>query len=90
MRFRAWRFVMTAHPADATGVRPVERYAYAQRYAWIKNAAGVYLRADAPIWVRTGDAVAAKRAPRLGNACAAGVADEVITSYDYGPDLGAE
>jgi hypothetical protein len=74
-------------PADASGIRPVRRYAYAQRYAWIKNSSGGYVRAPTPLWVRTEERTCSQTAT-VGNACSGGGADEVVTTYDYGPDSG--
>ncbi|HMC92255.1 MAG TPA: DUF6531 domain-containing protein [Allosphingosinicella sp.] len=74
-------------PADASGVRPVKRHAYAQRYAWIKNSGGGYSQAATPVWVKTEERTCRSSAT-VGNACAAGSSDEVVTSYDYGPDSG--
>lgn len=74
-------------PANANGIQPVMRSAYAQRYAWISNGAGGYARASSPIWVKTEDRTCRSTAT-TGNSCAGGAADEVVTSYDYGPDSG--
>jgi YD repeat-containing protein len=74
-------------PPDSNGIQPVKRYAYAQRYAWILNASGSYVQAPAPIWLRTEERTCAQTAT-VGSACAGGSSDEIITSYDYGPDSG--
>lgn len=74
-------------PADASGVRPVKRYAYAQRYAWWSDGAGGYVRAATPIWVKTEER-SCRTSATSGNACVGGASDEVVTSYDYGPDAG--
>lgn len=74
-------------PADASGIHPVKRYAYLQRYAWIKNSSGGYVRAPTPLWVRTEERTCAQTAT-VGSACAGGSADEIVTVYDYGPDSG--
>lgn len=74
-------------PADAGGVRPVKRFAYAQRYAWISNGAGGYMPASSPVWVKTEER-ACRTSATVGNACSAGSADEVVTAYDYGPNSG--
>jgi YD repeat-containing protein len=74
-------------PADPNGIRPVKRYAYAQRYAWIANGSGGYVHASSPIWVKTEERTCRTTAT-VGNACAGGSADEVVTAYDYGPDSG--
>lgn len=78
----------------AGGVRPQKRYAYAQRYAWVKNSAGSYVRSASPIWVLNQISSCIKGAwSSAAGACVntSGVAivnDQVITSYDYGPDSG--
>lgn len=64
------------------GVRPQKRLTYAQRYAWVKNAWGSYVRAATPVWVLTQEAFCRTQA-----SCA-GTSDEVRTTYEYGPDSG--
>jgi len=73
-------------PADSTGVSAVTRFAYVQRYAWISNGAG-YVHASVPVWLLAEERTCRTSATVAG-ACAAGVSDEVVTSYDYGPDSG--
>jgi YD repeat-containing protein len=74
-------------PVGASGVRPVKRYAYSQRYAWFKNASGAYVQAASPVWVRTEERTC-KATATVNNACAGGAADEIITAFDYGPNSG--
>ena len=74
-------------PADAAGVHPVKRYAYAQRYAWIKTSAGGYAQATSPLWLLTSEKTC-RTSATISGACSAGASDEVTTSYDYGPDSG--
>jgi hypothetical protein len=78
-------------PAPAAGApRPQTRHTYAQRYAWIANGAGGYVMAPTPIWVRTSTSTC-RTSAATGNPaapCAAGALDEVLTTYDYGPDSG--
>ena len=74
-------------PADANGVRPQKRYEYAQRYAWLKNSTGGYAQAATPIWVRTKEEHCVSTSAISGG-CAGGAADEVVTTYDYGPNAG--
>jgi YD repeat-containing protein len=83
------RGVLTATgPAPSPGAaRPVKRYTYAQRYAWIKNAAGAYVQAASPIWMLVGEKIC-RTSATVGDACAAGATDEVTVSYDYGPSAG--
>ena len=74
-------------PADANGVHPVKRYAYAQRYAWIKNSGGTYSQVSTPVWVLTEERYC-RTSATVSGACAAGSSDEVVTAYDYGPNSG--
>lgn len=76
-------------PADANGIQAVKRYAYAQRYAWIKNASGGFVQAASPVWVMTEER-SCRSTATVGNSCAGGAGDEVIVSYDYGPNTGSE
>lgn len=74
-------------PADANGIRPQTRYTYAQRYAWVKNSAGSYVHAATPIWVRT-QAKYCRTSSALTNGGCSAANDEVVSTYDYGPDSG--
>ena len=76
-----------AGPADANGVQLVKRYAYSQHYAWISNGSG-YVHAATPVWLRDTEKTC-RTTVTSSDACAGGSADEVVTSYDYGPDTGA-
>jgi len=65
-------------------VNPETRYAYANRYAYYKNASGNYVRANTPVRLLVKESYCA-----TGNVNAAGTGcaldDEVITRYEYGP-----
>jgi hypothetical protein len=77
--------ILTETGPAVNGIRPQTRYAYAQRSAWIRNAAGSFVAA-LPVWV-----LAQKSYCKTGAATSAGCSipgDEVITSYDYGPNSG--
>jgi len=81
--------VLTVTGPAASGVRPQTRYSYEQLYAWVKNASGGYSQASSPISLlyqtstcKTGAAAAS------GVGCAAGSSDEIITTYEYGPNSG--
>lgn len=74
-------------PPTAGSARPTSRYSYVQRFAWIKNADGSYSQADSPVWLLANEKTC-KNGATIGNECAQGAADEVVTSYDYGPDFG--
>ncbi|HEY5721887.1 MAG TPA: DUF6531 domain-containing protein [Allosphingosinicella sp.] len=70
-------------------VRPQKRFAYAQRYAWIKNGSGGYSQAATPVWVVTQESLC-RTSAATGNPAApcATAGDEVTTNYDYGPNSG--
>jgi hypothetical protein len=76
-------------PAPTSGApQPQKRYSYAPRYAWVSNGAGGYVQAASPIYVLTQMSFCKAGAPASsGTGCATG-GDEVITTYDYGPDSG--
>lgn len=92
---------VTTHTYDAThggvltetmpavgGIAPVKRFSYTQRYAWIKNAAGTaYVQAATPVWLLSDEKIC-KTSATVSGACAGGASDEVITTYDYGPNSG--
>lgn len=80
--------ILTETQPAIGGVSPVVRHAYSQRYAWIKNAGGSFVHGPSPIWVRTETRTCRTTATASGS-CAGGPSDEVVTSYDYGPDSGA-
>ncbi|HEX8240152.1 MAG TPA: hypothetical protein VF574_10480 [Allosphingosinicella sp.] len=74
-------------PADANGVQAVNRYAYAQRYAWTKNSSGGYSQAATPVWVLS-SMKSCRTSATVGSGCAAGASDEITVTYDYGPNSG--
>jgi YD repeat-containing protein len=74
-------------PPDANGVRPQTRYSYVQRYAWIKSSGGGYSHAASPVWLLASEKFC-KTTAASGAGCAGGSSDEVVTTYDYGPDSG--
>jgi YD repeat-containing protein len=74
-------------PADASGLQAVKRYAYLQRYAWVKASGGGYSQASTPIWMLDSEKTCRTTATVSGS-CAGGAADEVTISYDYGPNSG--
>lgn len=74
-------------PADANGIQAVTRNEYVQRYAWISNGSGGYVQSAAPVWLLSATRTCRTTATVSG-ACAGGTADEVVISYDYGPDSG--
>jgi YD repeat-containing protein len=68
------------------GVSAQKRYAYQQRTAWIANGAGGWVAAGPPAWVLTRTSFC-KKGAASGDGCAT-PGDEVVTTYDYGPDSG--
>jgi YD repeat-containing protein len=80
--------VLTETDPAVNGVTPTKRYAYAQRYAWISNGAGGYIQAATPVWVMTQMSICKNGNPNSTNTGCATAGDEVITTYDYGPDAG--
>lgn len=79
--------VLTATGPAVGGIRPQKRYAYVQRYAWIKTSGGGYVQAATPVWLLSEER-SCRTTATVGNACAGGAADEVVTTYDYGSDSG--
>ena len=81
--------VLTATgPAPSVGApRPVKRYTYSQHYAWVKGSGGGYVQAASPIWLLDAEKTCQSSAS-IGNSCEAGSSDEIVTSYDYGPNSG--
>lgn len=75
-------------PSPTSGApRPVKRYAYVQRYAWVKSNGGSYVQAASPIWVLDSEKTC-RTSATVGNGCTAGISDEVTIAYDYGPNSG--
>ncbi len=75
--------VRETSPADANGVSPVKRSYYLQKQAWIKAAsASGYVVAGDPIWLLASERTCQKTAT-VGDGCAGGTADEVVTAYQY-------
>lgn len=76
-----------AAPADSNGVRAVKRNSYVQRAAWLKNSGGTYTASTYPVWLLS-EQRTCRTTATVGNACAGGSTDEVVTSYEYGPNSG--
>ncbi len=77
--------VLTKASPMVNGISPVTRYAYVQRYPWLKNSSGGFSQAAEPIWLLSEERICRTTATVAGG-CAGGSADEVVTSYDYGAD----
>lgn len=78
--------LMEKLPADANGIRLEKRYSYVQRYAWFRNSGGALVRSAEPIWLLSSMRFCRTSASLNGSCSVAG--DEVVTTYDYGPDSG--
>jgi hypothetical protein len=78
--------ILTETGPAVNGIRPQTRYTYTQRYAWVRNASNVFIRATTPVWVLTQKSYC-KAGAASGVGCAI-AGDEVKTTYDYGPDSG--
>jgi YD repeat-containing protein len=73
-------------PADVNGIRPQMRYTYVQRKPWLKNSSGGYA-AGSPIWKLYSVSYCRTSAAASTGGCTA-QNDEVVTTFDYGPDSG--
>ncbi|HEX8240830.1 MAG TPA: hypothetical protein VF574_13925, partial [Allosphingosinicella sp.] len=77
--------VLTETSPAANGITAQKRYAYVQRYA--RDSGGAAL--GPPVWLLDRMSTCRTGNPAAGGAgCALGAADEVVTTYDYGPDSG--
>jgi YD repeat-containing protein len=70
----------------SASVRPQKRYTYVQRKPWLKNASGTYT-AGSPIWKLNSISYCRTSAAGASGGCTA-ANDEVVTTFDYGPDSG--
>jgi len=73
-------------PPAPNGIRPQIRRSYVQRYAWYLNSAGTMTRETNPVWLLSTESYCRVTAAS-GSGCTT-PSDEVVTSYDYGPDSG--
>jgi hypothetical protein len=81
--------ILTETGPAVNGIRPQTRYTYVQRQAWLKTSAGGYAQTGQPVWLLASKSICkAGAAASSGTGCALGSTDEVITTYDYGPDSG--
>ncbi|MBB4100456.1 hypothetical protein [Sphingomonas kyeonggiensis] len=67
------------------GISPVTRYSYVQRFPYLKNSSGGVGPSTEGIWLPN-DERTCRTTATVGNGCAGGSADEVVTSYEYGND----
>ena len=68
------------------GPRPQKRYSYVQRQAWLHTGGG-YAPTGQPVWLLASESICRTTAS-TGSGCAGGPSDEVVTTYEYGPDQG--
>ncbi|HEY0313555.1 MAG TPA: hypothetical protein VGC56_13785 [Allosphingosinicella sp.] len=73
-------------PAGANGIRAQARFTYVQRYAWFLNGSGQMARSADPVWKLASQSIC-KSGAAAGAGCAT-AGDEILTTYDYGPDSG--
>jgi hypothetical protein len=78
-----WGGVKSKLGPAVNGVRPLIRYFYAQMYAFVKNATGSLVAAEAPIW-RLTQTIECKQATNAAGTACGSSADEVVTNYEYG------
>jgi hypothetical protein len=71
------------------GVRPQIRNSYVQRNAWIASTSGGFVQIPDPVWLLASTSLC-RTSAATGNPAAPCVAagDEVLTTYDYGPNAG--
>lgn len=74
-------------PPDSNGVSQVKRYGYTNMYAWVSNGSGGFVQSSTPRSMLVEERTCASTAT-VGNACAGGSADEIVTTYYYGPQSG--
>ena len=74
-------------PPNVNGVSAVVRYTYANRYALISNGLGGFTQSPYPrsMLIETRSCA---NTTTIGNSCAGGTSDEIVTAYDYGPPSG--
>lgn len=70
------------------GIAPQKRLSYISRKGWVKNPAGAgFIQIPGDHWLLAREEYC-KTSAAVGNDCAGGATDEVITEYEYGPDSG--
>lgn len=71
---------------NGTMVRPQKRFSYVSRKAWIKSGA-TWVQAATPVWLLASESFC-RTSAATGNPSApcATSGDEVLTTYEYGPD----
>ncbi|MDR6624318.1 RHS repeat domain-containing protein [Caulobacter segnis] len=71
-------------PANQNGVRPLRRWTYADKYAYVKNASGGMVAAATPVSMLTNEIVCKSTFNGdLANPACGSSADETVTTYEY-------
>lgn len=79
-------------PEDSRGISPQTRYTYEPKYAtYYRNGEASPSQAETPIWLLTKEAYCRDSASsgNTPNDTCTKAGDEVVTTYDYGPDTEA-
>jgi YD repeat-containing protein len=74
-------------PAAPNGIRPEIQRTYVQGNAWYLNSSGTMTEDSNPIWLLATESTCATTAAS-GSGCAGGSNDQIVTTYDYGPNSG--
>jgi hypothetical protein len=83
--------VLTETGPAVNGARPQKRFTYEQRYAGVKNGSGAIVAAPSAVWLLVGEAQCKTVGSQHDSPSpCAGTADEVRTTYEYGPSGTAE
>jgi YD repeat-containing protein len=69
------------------GVTPEKRYGYIQRYAWYFQN-GTMTKETRPVWLLSTESYCRTSSPNSTHTGCTTADDEVVTTYDYGPDSG--
>jgi hypothetical protein len=73
-------------PAPSAGAaRPLKRYTYAQKTAWIKNSGGTLVSTNQPIWLPSTETLCQTVAGSNSPVCDS-AAPQTVTTYQYGAD----
>ena len=80
--------VLTETGPAVNGIHPQKRYTYVQRYAWYLSSTGVMTKETRPIWLLNSESHCISGAPAASGTGCSLANDEVVTTYDYGPDSG--
>ncbi len=83
------RETLPAVLVNGQSIQPVKRFVFGPQQAYIKNPNGSgFIAANGQVWMLTEERTCLATAT-VGNACAGGAADEVVTTFDYGLQNGS-